>query len=78
MIMFEADRMAKLMVVVMKYPRIFLLFMDVVRVPEYTVSTNDELERIWKWTWPIPDTFHKLPGVTKEKNKNHQANQPIF
>ena len=57
MIIFEAERMAKLMVEVMKYPWILLLFMDAVRVSEYTVSTNDELERIWKWTWPIPDTL---------------------
>lgn len=57
MIILEADRMAKLMVGVMKYPWIFLLFMDAVRVSEHTVSTNDEMERIWKWTWPIPDTL---------------------
>lgn len=34
----EADRMAKLMVRKMKYPWIFILFMDAVRVSEYSVN----------------------------------------
>jgi len=60
MVILEAERMAKLMGGVMKYPWTFLLFADASRVSEYRVSTNDEMERIF---------CHKLPGVTKEKKQ---------
>jgi len=62
--------MPTLMVVVMKYPWIYLLFMDAVRVSEYTVSTNDELEMIWKWTWPIPDTLSQTAWSGRRKKKS--------